>query len=203
MIVLGVAVAVAYGWVVKGPNRSMVVPAIVAGAIHPALAAAYVGVHFGFVRSKGIRDAKSESVAARIEQLLAVELVASGVEAGVSFDVSVETAIRHIREPVASEMTQHIRLSHRPILIDDIEDPSPVDTMFRAARSSATSGAPLSTDLRALSDSERDRDDAVQREQLERLPVKMLFPLAFLILPGFLLVAVAPSVVGGISKLTL
>ena len=203
MILVGVAVGVAYGWIVKGPNRSVVVPAIVAGAIHPALAAAYVGIHLGFVRSKGIGRTKSEAAAARIEELLAVELVASGVEAGVSFDVSVETAIRHIREPAASQMSRQIRVSHRTVLTDDIENPSPVDMMFRAAKSSATSGAPLSTDLRALSDSERDRDDAVQRERLERLPVKMLFPLAFLILPGFLLVAVAPSVIGGISKLTL
>ena len=203
MILVAASVAVAYGWIVGGPNRSMVVPAIVVGAIHPALAAAYVGVHFGFVRSKGIRDAKSKTTAARKEQLLAIELVASDVEAGVAFDVSVETALRHIREPVASQMTRHTRLSHRSVLIDDVEDPSPVDAMFRAARASAISGAPLSTDLRALSDSERDRGDAVQEERLERLPVKMLFPLAFLILPGFLLVAVAPSVVGGISKLTL
>lgn len=203
MIVLGVAGAVAYGWIIRGPNCSMVVPAIVAGAIHPALAAAYVGLRFGLVRWKGIRSEKVETVAVRVEELLAVDLVASGVEAGVSFDVAAGTALHHVREPVASQMSRHIRLSHRTVVAEDVEDPSPVGAMFNAARASATSGAPLSEGLRALSDSERGRDDAVQRERLERLPVKMLFPLAFLILPGFLLVAVAPSVVGGISKLTL
>ena len=44
---------------------------------------------------------------------------------------------------------------------------------------------------------------AAEREKIERLPVKLLFPLAFLILPGFILVAVVPSIISGISELSL
>jgi pilus assembly protein TadC len=75
--------------------------------------------------------------------------------------------------------------------------------MFFLAQASASSGAPLADELRRLSDHYRSLELTAERERLERLPVKMLFPLAFLILPGFLLVAVVPAVAGGLAKLTL
>jgi pilus assembly protein TadC len=75
--------------------------------------------------------------------------------------------------------------------------------MIRIARSAEASGAALAGQLGALAESELASDEAATEERLARLPIKMLFPLALLILPGFLLVAVAPAVISGIARLGL
>jgi pilus assembly protein TadC len=75
--------------------------------------------------------------------------------------------------------------------------------MLRLAHASESSGAKVADQLVSLAENELSLDEASTNERLARLPIKMLFPLALLILPGFLLVTVAPAVVSGISKLGL
>jgi pilus assembly protein TadC len=73
--------------------------------------------------------------------------------------------------------------------------------MFGIAVDSEVSGAAAVEQLGAVADQERRELEAALDRRLQRLPVAMLFPLALLILPGFLLVAVVPAVVGGIARL--
>jgi len=203
MIVVALVVAVVYGLVLHLPHRCLVGPAIVAAGIHPALAIVYAASHVGVVRVKRIQWMRLEAALDRADELTAIDLVASGVEAGVSFSIAASTAGRFIRPEVAEDLERHLRQANRITAIGPETNPTPIDVMFQIARLSASSGAELRTELRGLSDTERERDDARHDERLARLPVKMLFPLALLILPGFLLVAVVPAVVGGVSKLTL
>jgi pilus assembly protein TadC len=44
---------------------------------------------------------------------------------------------------------------------------------------------------------------ASELEAVRKLPVTMLFPLTLLILPGFLLVAIAPAILDAFSRLEL
>lgn len=203
MIVLALAVAVAYGLVLHLPHRRLVAPMIVTAGVHPVLGIMYAASHFGVVRVKRIQRMRVEAASDRTDELTAIDLVVSGVEAGVSFTIAVSTASHFVRTQVAEDLEHHLRRANRNTAVDPETDPTPIDVMFQIARLSASSGAELGTELRGLRDTERERDDARQEERLARLPVKMLFPLALLILPGFLLVAVVPAVVGGISKLTL
>jgi pilus assembly protein TadC len=62
---------------------------------------------------------------------------------------------------------------------------------------------PLAGQLNAMALDRRRAAAAASRERLARLPVKMLFPLAFLILPGFVLLTVVPPLMSGLSKLSL
>ncbi|KAA3640056.1 MAG: hypothetical protein DWP92_03695 [Armatimonadetes bacterium] len=203
MIVLFVAAAVAYGLILRLPHRGLITPALVAAGVHPSLGVVCAATQFGLLRGRQIRSLRSKAARHRADELLAIDLVASGVEAGVSFATAVATAVGCVNDAVASDLSKHLKRANRGALTDPEADSTPVDSMFEIARSSATSGASLGTELRGLSDAERERDDVRQEERLARLPVKMLFPLSFLILPGFLLVAVVPAVVDGISKLTL
>jgi tight adherence protein C len=200
MIVLGCVAAAAY-IALRGPHGVVVSPSLVMGGINPLLGLATAAAILAAVRVRRITRARAEQSALHSEEILAADLVASGVEAGVSFDEAVSVAASFVSAPVASEMRDMARIAHRTAVVDG--DDSLVDEMFRLSRRSSATGAPLAQGLRSLSEAERAKDVADRLERLERLPVKLLFPLAFLILPGFLLVAVAPALVSGISKLSL
>jgi pilus assembly protein TadC len=179
----------------------VVSPTLVTFAINPLLGLAVGAALIGAVRIRRIARARSRGSDRRAEEILAADLVASGVEAGVSFDEAVSVASDFVSPVVAAEMRRMARVAHHSAVAE--RNGSIVDEMFRLSRRSAVSGAPLAPGLRSLSEVERSKDAAERLERLERLPVKLLFPLAFLILPGFLLVAVVPALVSGISKLSL
>lgn len=200
MIVFVCSLAAVY-LALSAPRYAIVAPALAVSAINPLLGLSVGAALVGRARVLRIRRAKAEGLDHRTEEILAADLVASGVEVGVSFDEAVSVASAFVSSPVASAMRALARKAHHVGHVDEAE--SVVHEMFRLAGRSAVTGAPLAVSLRAMSNSERQKDAAKRLEALERLPVKLLFPLAFLILPGFLLVAVAPALASGISKLSL
>ncbi len=56
-------------------------------------------------------------------------------------------------------------------------------------------GTPIAATLRAFADDARDKQLCRAREEAQRLPIKMLFPLVFMILPAFMLLTAGPLVV--------
>ena len=207
MIVSACAVAAVY-LTLRGPQSMVVSPMLIMLGVNPLLGLAAGAAILSALQIRRIVRMRVEQSSGRSEQILAADLVASGVEAGVSFDEAVSVASDFLPTSVASEMRTMARLSHHATgphgdtAVED-GDRSVVDEMFRLSRRSSATGAPLVQGLRSLAEAERARDAAERLERLERLPVKLLFPLAFLILPGFLLVAVVPALVSGISKLSL
>lgn len=201
MIVVGIAVAVAWVVAVRGPHPVAVGATLVAGGIHPALGAALLGGVVGVTRLRRISMQRKVAAERRSEELVGVDLVAHGVAAGVSFGQAVEIAARFTVRGVDTRLRRCLRMSRTGW--EPPRDGTPIESMFLLARASASSGAPLAGQLLRLSQQHQELDETAQRERLERLPVKLLFPLAFLILPGFLLVAVVPAVAGGLMKLTL
>lgn len=199
-----VLVAVASVTLVVAPPtyRTPASACAVAAAIHPFVGVAVLGSLVFVTRLRSISRARRRSIDVRTESLLAVDLVALGVHAGVAFDDAVRTAALHVDTAVGSTLDR-IRRTFGAGFETEAEDQSPLVSMFRLAKASAVSGAPLANDLRRLVEVEEQRDDAAREERLQRLPVKMLFPLAFLILPGFVLVAVVPAVAGGVARLSL
>ncbi len=131
--------------------------------------------------------------------LVALDLVSLAATAGLPFDAAVALAAGEISGPLADDLTRAIART-RAGLIDGLEN-EPLSRAFQIARRSAVSGARLGDTLVALAHEAHEDEATAERERIERLPVKLLFPLAFLILPGFVLVAVVPAVVSGIGKL--
>lgn len=200
MIVAACAAAAIY--LAAGAPRPLVIaPSFIAFGLSPFLGMIVAAALVGGTHLRRLAAGRAGVSDQRSEELLAADLVASGVEAGVSFDEAVSVASGFVSAPVAADLQGMARTAHRSRVTDDTD--SVVAEMFRLSRRSADTGAPLASGLRSLSKAERAQDEAERMEQLERLPVKLLFPLAFLILPGFLLVAVAPALVSGISKLSL
>ncbi len=185
--------------VLKPPMRALGIAFAGGLVIDPLVAIAAPGCVVLFDRIRTMRRSKAHRSDVREDEILAVELVAAGVSAGVSFDLAVDAAAVYVDGAVASNLVRYLRLvrhGHTP------SDSTAVTAeMVRIAHAAESSGAAVAGQLTALADAERSSDEATTNERLARLPVKMLFPLALLILPGFLLVVVAPTVIGGIARL--
>jgi len=200
MIVVGGVLAAVYLMLAQRPS-GRVASSMIALVAHPAVGVAWCSGLIVVARTERIRRRAHRDKHLQRERLLAVDLVAHGVGAGVAFANAVQTAAMHVDEVVASDLARGSRLAAHYLPSEDVE--TPIHEMFRLASSSAASGAALASDLRRLVETEAAEMEADRLTRLERLPVKMLVPLAFLILPGFLLVAVVPTVIGGLSRLTM
>ena len=129
------------------------------------------------------------------EPLLA-DLTVLGLSAGLTFPSAAETAAGIVPGEASDRLRRALRLR-------GAADPAPVDDvpLMIVARRALSTGAPLVPAVSAhavrLRDDERSRQLAAAR----RLPVKLLFPLALLILPGFLLLTIGPAVLGSLERL--
>jgi tight adherence protein C len=132
--------------------------------------------------------------------LVALDLVSLATTAGLPFHEAVSLASREIGGDLASDLNRAVARVNSGL--EPALGAGPFARAFDAAQRSSVSGARLGDSLVDLAKEVRADEAAAERERIERLPVKLLFPLAFLILPGFVLVAVVPSILSGISQLS-
>jgi Flp pilus assembly protein TadB len=185
------------------PTRRVLAMVVVALAtlVHPMVAVAVVGCGVAAHRLIHIREARALREDSSNDGLLAIELVGLGVTSGLPFRNAASLTAEQIDGQVGKEITQALRsvsAGRQPSI-----DISEVRAMFSAAIASETTGMPLAATLNATALDLRRAAAAASRERLAKLPVKMLFPLAFLILPGFVLLTVVPPLMSGLSKLGL
>jgi len=136
---------------------------------------------------------------AKDADLMCVEIASLGVAAGLSFRVAAATAAEAVGGTVGDQLHRVLRTSN----VDTAARTGVpgVDSMLAEADRSARTGAPLVRSLDALASSLRRERASEVRERLARLPIKLLFPLALLILPGFVLMTVGPAVLSGLSRI--
>jgi tight adherence protein C len=79
----------------------------------------------------------------------------------------------------------------------------PATALLALADRALVTGAPLLASIDGYATSLRRDERAAAVEKARRLPVKLLFPLALLILPGFLLLTVGPALLAGLDRLGL
>ena len=70
-------------------------------------------------------------------------------------------------------------------------------------RRALSTGAPLQPAVSGYATTLRNEERSRELNAARRLPVKLLFPLALLILPGFLIVTIGPAVLGSLDRLGL
>ena len=73
--------------------------------------------------------------------------------------------------------------------------------LYRALARAAASGSELVEPVRRIADEMNAEQAAKRLESVRRAPVLMLFPLTTLILPGFLLLAIAPAIIDAFARL--
>jgi tight adherence protein C len=183
--VLAAATGVLVGLVLPWPGL-VLAPALGAlGSRLPMIVAA---------RSVGRRRAALD---AGVPQLL--DLLAAASSAGLSAQVALRRAAGAIDGPLAGELStalEQIDLGARwrDELADLVERSGSADlgrAMNVLARTE-TLGVSLEESTAELADSVRSARRAAITERARTAPVKMLFPLVFLVLPAFLLLTVVP-----------
>ena len=137
--------------------------------------------------------------AAERELPLFLDLLASSVFAGLSGPLAVRAAVAVSEGPLAEEFARALAAADLGARWRDeltsVGDRIASADLHRAigilARSDAL-GASLSERLAEVATDARESRRSVTMERARRAPVKMLFPLVFLILPSFLLLTVVP-----------
>jgi tight adherence protein C len=146
------------------------------------------------------RRARAKALHADVPQLL--DLLAAGSTAGLSAEASFRQAVACLHGPLGDDLGEVMRLVDlgvpwREALADHVDrarDPDLARTVAVLARTEAL-GVPLRDATHELAAAVRDARRAATLERARTAPVKMLFPLVFLILPAFLLLTVVPVLI--------
>lgn len=201
-MILPVASIVAITLLFASSTRTLAAGLVLSSLVfHPLLAVALIGSAFLVFQFRRIREAQKQGRRAADDGLAAIELVGLGVSAGLPFRNAAALTAVQVDGSVGREIRSALRsvgAGRQPRL-----ETSDLRSLFSVAAASEHSGMPLAGALNALARDRRRASGAAARERLSKLPVKMLFPLAFLILPGFVMLAVVPPLMAGLSKLGL
>ncbi len=198
MVLLAAAAALV---VVTRPKLAIPVTAVMVGLVLGGPLVAVVACAM-IVGVRAARRARITTLSRRREaadELRIVDLVALGMTGGLAFTQAATFAASIVGGSVGAELARCVRSGASTVQV--VTDIPSIEAMTVAARRSDASGSPLGPDLRRIASQIRNERAAHERERLARLPVKLLFPLAFAILPGFILMTVGPAVISGISRL--
>lgn len=132
------------------------------------------------------------------DEALIAELAALGLTAGLTFSAAVEAATA----AVPGESSARLRRAGR-LHADPTNVPSGDPGLLLVARRALATGAPLAPAVSGYATALRSEERSRRLAAARRLPVKLLFPLALLILPGFLLLTVGPALLGSLERLGL
>jgi hypothetical protein len=113
-----------------------------------------------------------------------------------------EEAVRDLRGPLAGEVTRVLRDGRRVGMAAALTRATGGGSqLYRISDRAVRTGAPLGQAIEALADELRHEDHARRMAAARRLPVRLLIPLALLILPGFVLALVGPALVTSLARL--
>ena len=128
-----------------------------------------------------------------------LDLLAAGSTAGLSALLALRRAAEAVREPLSAELRAvlaRVELGARwrdelRAMADRLDLPELRRSVMAMARTESL-GSPLAESLRERADEVREARRARSAELARKAPVKMLFPLVFMVLPAFLLLTVVP-----------
>ena len=181
--------------ILRGHRREILVAGVLmAFMLNPLLG---VGVSFGVAVWILTRRRSRSSDPVDDEAVLA-ELTSLGLSAGLTFSAAANAAAT----AVPSEASSRLR---RVLRVGGGADGNTADDcgLMIVVRRALTTGAPLQPAVSGYATTLRNEDRSRKLNAARRLPVKLLFPLALLILPGFLILTIGPAVLGSLERLGL
>lgn len=170
-----------------------------------ALAGAAVGGAVGAARLARVRsEQRRERRVADADVVVLAELCVLGLSAG----LTMRNAMRAAAPVVAPLLGQEVHrvLRHSTVVGTEAAFASAggrVGPLCRLVARALASGAPLGEVVAGHAAAERHREQSRRLAAGRRLPVLLLIPLALLILPGFVLIAAGPALLGGLARLGL
>ena len=169
---------------------------IVGGAIVLAI--------FGWL---GPRHTSTARARMRLEQIdyelpELIDILVVTVEAGVGFTASLRVAAGKMRGPLGQELRltlqeQNMGLSSTDALLNMLEraDTPGMRSFVRSIVQGETLGVSIGQIMRNLAIEMRKQRRATAEERAQKAPVKMLFPLIFLIFPAMFIVLLLPALI--------
>lgn len=131
-----------------------------------------------------------------------LDLITLSIEAGLAFDGAVHEATRRFKGPLSDELKKAMREvtlgKPRAQALRDmagrlkLED---ISLLVSAVHQAETLGTPLAEALKALAAELRKKRLRMIREQIGKLPVKLIFPLVLFIFPTLFIVILGPALV--------
>lgn len=139
----------------------------------------------------------------RIDRVLPslVDLLVVTIEAGVSFAGSLQIAADHMRGPLRDEL--RLTLNEQQMGLSTTESlrnlqlrckTASMSSFVRALAQGETLGVSIGKIMRDLAIEMRSRQRASAEERAQKAPVKLLFPLVFMIFPAMLAILLGPAV---------
>jgi len=149
---------------------------------------------------------RQERISARVPDL--VELLVATTRAGLSPTVAFRRSADVLRGALADEVSRCVRemdlgvpWSRTLSALVERTDVPPLRRLAVSLGRSQRLGTSIGSTLRSVAEDLRADRRARAEETARRAPVKMLFPLVFLILPAFLLLTVGPVVLATVRSL--
>ena len=162
-----------------------------------------VGRVLGGVRARVAR--RRTEVAVQRELPVVLDLLGVAVGAGCTPYLAIEATVRWAPPDLAARFERVLRACRLgaafPDALDELARTTPLlQPVVDALLASDRLGAPVGPALARLAEEER----ATSRRQAEaharRVPVRLLFPLVFLVLPAFGLLTVVPASLSGLTR---
>jgi hypothetical protein len=199
-------VAVTLGWFVSHRLRpgGGALGAALAGSVlvSPLAAAALGSVAVAGTRWRRAATVKQRGVLAEADATLLADLVALGLTAGLSVRGALEEARPHFGSRLGEDIDRLLDdMDRRGAAAALSEASGALEPFGRVASAATFSGAPLASAIAAHATARRRTEHAGLVTAARRLPVRLLLPLALLILPGFVLLAVGPALLQALARL--
>jgi tight adherence protein C len=172
------------------------------GIIGILFTAAAIGI--GIILPKTLVERKAKERTAKIDYEVPelVDLLVTTIEAGIGFGSALQVTSRRVREPLGSELRltlgeQSMGLTMSEALKNMLERTNRSISMRAFVQSivqGETMGVSIGKTLRDLAVDMRKRRRQQAEERAQKAPIKLLFPLTFLILPAMMIVILGPAV---------
>ena len=182
-------------------------PAAVAAGLAPLslpLAVVPPAIHVAVRRLRSILRARRLEGEAETDVALLADLTALGLRSGLAIRPALESAATRVAPSLRSEVASLV------VDIDRVGAAVALSTadgrargLYATVASASASGAPIEAAVTAFAAERRAEAHARHLADLRRLPVRMLLPLALLVLPGFAVLVVGPALVESLTRLAL
>jgi len=163
------------------------------------VATASAGLAATFRRISASRTAQAEG---EHDLVLLADLTVLGLSAGLGLVEALRSAGRWVSPRLAAELRRVLRSVRGGGAAAALGAASGTgEPLYRVLASAAESGAPPVGVVEGFAAERRHADHARTMEAARRLPVRLLVPLALLILPGFVVLAVGPALLDSLARL--
>ena len=169
------------------------------------------GVGLGWIGPLFLLKARARRRTERIEIELPelIDLLVVTLEAGVGFNAALQRSSERMTGPLGDEIRLTLREHHLGLgmdgaltnLLDRCDIPS-IRAFVRSIIQSEALGVSIGQVMRELAGDMRKRRRQIIEEKAQKAPIKMLFPLAFMILPALLLIMLFPGLYSLVQTLS-